>query len=157
MRPAGKQSPYPCCHWLICSILQYMALQDGPCHATLSTTSSMALRAQALNGFYLARGNQLPKTPWDLPWRTQPPIGNGAKSTTSTCIGLGKPLGGKREAAKTWRRKAQHNPRQPNMMPQSNQAQSHHFNRHVAQVSIRFVPRIIEWWWKRFPPRPIRN
>ena len=27
--------------WLICSILQYMALHDGPCHATLSTTSSM--------------------------------------------------------------------------------------------------------------------
>ena len=78
--------------WLICSILQYMALQDGPCHATLSTTSSMALRAQALNGFesmYLVRGTQLPKTPWDLPRRTQPPIGSGARSTTSTCTGLG--------------------------------------------------------------------
>ena len=78
--------------WLICSILQYMALQDGTCHATLSTTSSMALRAQALNGFesmYLVRGIQLPKTPWDLPRRTQPPIGNGARSTTSTCTGLG--------------------------------------------------------------------
>ena len=73
--------------WLICSILQYMALQDGPCHATLSTTSSMALRAQA--SMYLVRGIQLPKTRWGLPRKTQPPIGNGAKSTTSTCTGLG--------------------------------------------------------------------
>ena len=37
--------------WLVCSIPQYVALQDGPYHAILSTTSSMALRAQALNGF----------------------------------------------------------------------------------------------------------
>ena len=60
--------------WLICSILQYMALHDGPCHATLSTTLSMAPRTQALNGFgsmYLVRGIQSPKTPWDLhrEWR----------------------------------------------------------------------------------------
>ena len=77
--------------WLVCSILQYVALQDGPYHATLSTTSSMALRAQALNGFgsmYLVRGNQSPNPPWDRPRMTKPPIGNGANSTTSTCIGL---------------------------------------------------------------------
>ena len=77
--------------WLVCSILQYVALQDGPYHAILSTTSSMALRAQALNGFesmYLVRGNQSPNPPWDRLRMTQPPIGNGASSTTSTCIGL---------------------------------------------------------------------
>ena len=56
--------------WLVCSILQYVALQDGPYHAILSTTSSMALRAQVLNGFgsmYLVRGNQSPNPPWDRP------------------------------------------------------------------------------------------
>ena len=78
--------------WLICSILQHMALHDGPCHTTLSTTSSMAPRTQALSGFgsmYRVRGILSPKTPWDLPRKTQPPIGNGAKSTTSKCIGRG--------------------------------------------------------------------
>ena len=88
---ASKRLP-----WLICSILQYMALQDGPCHATLSTTSSMALRAQALNGFgsmCLVRGNQLPKTPWDLPRRTQPrmaqilPLRRPSDSTGGTDMG----------------------------------------------------------------------
>ena len=61
--------------WLICSILQYMALQDGP-----------------WNGFesmYLVRGIQLPRAPWGLPRTTPPPIGNGVKSTTSTCTGVG--------------------------------------------------------------------
>ena len=78
--------------WLICSILQHMALHDGPCHTTLSTTSSMAPRTQALSGFgsmYRVRGILSPKTPWDLPRRTQLSIGNGAKSTTSKCIGRG--------------------------------------------------------------------
>ena len=72
--------------WLVCSILQYVALQDGPYHATLSTTSSMALRARALNGFasmYLVRGNQSPNSPWDRPRRTQPPIGNGGTNMGS--------------------------------------------------------------------------
>ena len=77
--------------WLVCSIPQLVALQDGPYHAILSTTSSMALRAQALNGFEsmcLVRGNQSPNPPWDRLRMTQPPIGNGASSTTSTCTGL---------------------------------------------------------------------
>ena len=77
--------------WLVCSIPQYVALQDGPYHAILSTTSSMALRAQASNGFesmYPVRGNQSPNPPWDRLRMTQQPIGNGAGSTTSPCIGL---------------------------------------------------------------------
>ena len=88
-------SPFPFASkrliWLACSTPQYVALQDGPYHAILSTTSSMALRAQALNGFesmYPVRGNQSPNPPWDRLRMTQPPIGNGAGSTTSTCIGL---------------------------------------------------------------------
>ena len=79
--------------WLICSILQCMALHDGPCHTTLTTTSSMAPPTQALSGFgsmYRVRGIQSPKTPWGLPRRTQPPIGSGAKYTTSKCIGRGR-------------------------------------------------------------------
>ena len=63
-----------------------MALQDGPCHTTLSTTSSMALRAQPLNGFgsmYLVRSNQLPKTPWEGPApEDSTTYRNGTKSTT---------------------------------------------------------------------------
>ena len=62
--------------WLVCSIPQYVALQDGPYHAILSTTSSMALRAQAMNGFesmYRVRGNQSPNPPWDRLRMTQQP------------------------------------------------------------------------------------
>ena len=73
---------------LVCSIPQYLALRDGPYHATLSTTSSMALRTQALNGFesmYPVRGNQSPTPPWDRLRMTHQPIGNGAGSK---CIGL---------------------------------------------------------------------
>ena len=68
--------------WLICSILQCMALHDGSCHTTLTTTSSMAPRTQALSRFgsmYRVRGIQSPKTPWGLPRRTQTRIGSGAK------------------------------------------------------------------------------
>ena len=88
-------SPYPCFRRfpfaskrlirLVCSIPQYLALRDGPYHATLSTTSSMALRTQALNGFesmYPVRGNQSPTPPWDRLRMTHQPIGNGAGSTT---------------------------------------------------------------------------
>ena len=80
--------------WLICSILQcIMALHDGSCHTTWTTTSSMAPRTQALSGFgcmYRVRGIQSPKTPWGQPRRTQTPIGSGAKYTTSKCIGQGR-------------------------------------------------------------------
>ena len=79
--------------WLICSILQCMALQDGSCHTTLTMTSSMDPRTQRLSGFgsmYRARGIQSPKTPWGQPRRTQTPIGSGAKYTTSKCIGHGR-------------------------------------------------------------------
>ena len=69
--------------WLICSILQCMALHDGSCHTTLTTTSSMDPRTRV-------RGIQSPKTPRGQPRRTQTPIGSGAKYTTSKCIGQGR-------------------------------------------------------------------
>ena len=78
--------------WLICSIVQCMAQHDGSCLATLTTTSPMAPRIRVLNGFRSmcrVRGIQSPRTPWDQPRMTQPPIGNGAKFTTSKCIGRG--------------------------------------------------------------------
>ena len=94
-------SPYPCFRRflfaskrlirLVCSIPQYLALRDGPYRAALGTTSSIALRTQELNGFesmYPVRGNQSPTPPWDRLRMTHQPIGNGAGSTTSKCIGL---------------------------------------------------------------------
>ena len=78
---------------LKCSIVQCMVQHDGSCLATLTTTSSMGQQIRVWNGFgsmYRDRGIQSPRTPWDRPRMTQPPIGNGARSTTSKCIGLGK-------------------------------------------------------------------
>ena len=81
-------SPFPFASqrliWLVCSIPQYVALHDGPYHAILSTTSSMALRAQALNGFesmYPSRRIHLGTGHNNL-------SGMAQVSTTSTCIGL---------------------------------------------------------------------
>ena len=78
--------------WLICSIVQCMAQHGGSYFATLTTTSSMAPRIREWSGFgsvFPVRGIQSPRTFWDQPRMTQPPIGNGVRFSTSRCIGRG--------------------------------------------------------------------
>ena len=78
---------------LKCSIVQCRVQPDGSYLAILTTTSSIGQQIRVWNGFgsmYRVSGIQSPRTPWDRPRRTQPPIGNGARSITSKCIGLGK-------------------------------------------------------------------
>ena len=78
---------------LKCSIAQCRVQPDGSYLAILTTTSSMGQHIRVWNGFgsmYRVSGIQSPRTPWDRPRRTQPPIGNGARSITLKCIGRGK-------------------------------------------------------------------
>ena len=73
--------------WLICTIVQCMAQHGGSYLATLTMTSSMAPRIREWNGFgsmFPVRGIQSPRTPWDQPRMTQPPIGNGVRSSFYT-------------------------------------------------------------------------
>ena len=78
---------------LKCSIVQCRVQPDGSYLTILTTTSSMGQHIRVWNGFgsmYRVSGIQSPRTPWDRPRRTQPPIGNGARSITLKCIGRGK-------------------------------------------------------------------
>ena len=72
---------------LKCSIVQCMVQHDGIYLVILTMTSFMVEQKRVWNGFEsMFRVSGI----WDQPRMTRPPIGNGARSTTSKCTGPGK-------------------------------------------------------------------